>query len=347
MEKAGTKLNMRVTISDGTQKFVESMLIAKTTAFFEKQVKKWIARYSSVKMIEKAGGISYAVSELMEGISSKEFSERGRKLLELRLKETMRAKFNTRGFGKWRALKPSTIKKRRWMLNVQPGTNPEKKDSAYKTAVIADRPVLGIGGGSNSPLIFTGAMKKAAIKGHNIGKFKFYNKKDYSRGRLTFDKLDIGIGFKEPDIPVPKWYWWKSSKKPFKNLMEFQSEKGRLIPLQKGRTFKEKQDIMKEFTRSESFRRLWSPFVKKDLPKLFDSIKGKGNEPAISKDAMALLNKVVNGLAKGFKVSYSDIRSAITKAGIESKLKQLSSVETNAVKIRKLIKQSILKMGGE
>ena len=344
MEKAGTKLNMRVTISDGTQKFVESMLIAKTTAFFEKQVKKWIARYSSVKMIEKAGGISYAVSELMEGISSKEFSERGRKLLELRLKETMRAKFNTRGFGKWRALKPSTIKKRNWMLNVQPGKDPEE-DSTYKKAVIADRPALASSIGS--PLIFTGAMKKAAIKGHNIGKFKFYNKKDYSRGRLTFDKLDIGIGFKEPDIPVPKWYWGSSTKRPFRELMEFQSEKGRLIPLQKGRTFKEKQDITKEFTRSEGFRRLWSPFVKKDLPKLFDSIKGKGNEPVIKKDAMSLLDRMINGVSSGFNVAPSEIRSAIKKAGIESKLKQLSSVETNAVKIRKLIKQSILKMGGE
>jgi len=331
MANTGLGLNVNISVSDGTQKFLEGQVLVKRTAFFNKQVKRHVARYASVRVLSEGAFVAYSMTKLMNGVSSAKFAKRGKDLLDVQLKETLRAKFNTRGFGKWRALKPSTVKKRIWMTKVQAGTS----DTDFKKALTADRPIFAAR--RDSPLIFTGKLRAAAIAGHSITEFKFFNRKDYRAGKLGFEKLDIAIGFKEPDIKAPRWYWMKGKGKTFKEVMNFQS-KFRPIPLQAGR-IKDSRDITAEFTRSEQFRRLWSPFVKNQFPKMFKGADGRTSES----DVMALLGRLKKEVSDKLGAEVSEIDSALKRFGLWGKVKSKAKTNTNAALITKMMTESLIK----
>jgi len=239
--------------------------------------KKWAnnthGHYAGVEVAGRVGARVFAVSNILYGISSKNFQRKAALLLERRISDAYRQKFETHGFGRWRNIKYSTFAKR---------------ESLAKHGAVLDS-----GANADTPLWFTGSMKRAMMNNVKIKTFDFFNKKSFDKGKLVIKGFKLQTMFKRGgEENAPNWYWKGSSLNTWTRLIQHQERKKWQIGLNK-----------KEF-----YEHAWSIFLKKDLAALFSKEAEIASSAVTSgKTASPEIRNAITGMIKGYlNVLYKD-----------------------------------------
>lgn len=288
-------------------KFVEAEINATVVGAFQTWMKKGLG-YSWKAPIGKASEPILKLSTAMCAVSSQRFQEKAKKAFEERLRKEQYRKFKTGGYGNWPPLKETTLRRREYQTYIW-NITPKSKDT---------------------PLFFSGTLSESVAEGLKISKFSFFSKKDWGKGFFKISNLNISVGWEDPEIEPPFWYfhWTKKSIKRFGDLIKFHRSRNRNPFIAGGKVKKlDTGEVVEtpELTKGEFFRYVWSPFLKEDIEKIFTVDKNDIKEAAertfeAIEDLMEqldLTNKArreLYNLIKSKQVSVKDVYNELKKA---------------------------------